>query len=110
MENNSDTKVLAITVNAGFSTEAMELARAEGALGATIINTRSEGATHESFLGITVDTEREMLLILIDSPTADKIMAAVDAQMGVNSPAQGSCFTLPVEKSTKINRFPSGVV
>ena len=41
MENNSDTKVLAITVNAGFSTEAMELARAEGALGATIINTRS---------------------------------------------------------------------
>ena len=98
-------KVLTVVVNAGFSAEAMEIAREQGAKGATIINARGEGVVHKSFMGITVDSEREMLLILIESAIADKVMAALQEKMGMDSPAQGVCYTMPVERMTAINNF-----
>lgn len=107
MNCGNETKVLFIAVNAGFSDEAMTLARAEGAKGATILNARSEGVMHKSVLGITVDSEREMLMILIDGATAEKIMEAIKEKMGVESPAQGVCFYVPTGKTTVINNFPA---
>ena len=106
MENKSITKALYIVVNAGFSDDVMEIARAAGAKGATIMNARGEGAIHKSFMGITVDSEKEILLILIDDETAQKIMDAVKEKAGVNSPAKGVCFTTAVERTTLINDFP----
>ena len=106
MESGSDTKALMIVINAGFSDEIMDVARAAGAKGATIMNARGEGAMHKSVMGITVDSEKEMLLMLIDGATAEKIMTAVKEHMGIASPAHGVCFTLPVERTTVINNFP----
>jgi len=109
MESSSETKALFIVVNAGFSDDIMDIARAVGAKGATIINARGEGAMHKSFMGITVDSEKEILLILIDSETARKIMEAIKEKAGVASPAHGICFALPVEATTIINNFPAQI-
>jgi len=109
MESAENTKALFIIINAGFSAEVMDVARAAGAKGATIINARGEGLTHKSFMGITLDSEKEMLLILIDEETAKDIMAAIKEKMGVNSLAHGVCFTLPVGKKTLINNFPNPI-
>jgi len=106
MESSGDIQALMIVINAGFSTEVMDVARAAGAKGATIMNARGEGLMHKSFLGITLDSEKEMILMLMDTETADKVMAAVKAEMGVNSLAHGICFTMPVGKTTVINNFP----
>ena len=104
----SDTKALYIVVNAGFSGEVMDVAREAGAKGATIINARGEGIMHKSFLGITVDSEKEIILILIDEETSVKIMNAVKDSLGVHTPAQSICFTVPVSKTTALNNFVSG--
>ena len=105
MNHSGDIKALFIIVNAGFSAMAMEIARAEGTKGATIINARGEGARQQSIMGITVDAEREMILCLIDSATADKVMAAIKEKAGRDSPANGICFTMPIERTTIINDF-----
>jgi nitrogen regulatory protein PII len=93
-------KALFIVVNAGFVDEIIDIARAEGARGATIINARGEGLNVEKIMGITVDSEKEMVLSLVDEDTAEKIMAAVKEKAGICTPAHGVCFMLPVEKMT----------
>ena len=100
MEN---MKALFIIVNSGFSEEVIDLARKEGARGATIINARGAGVNIEKIMGITVDSEREIVLSLVDSETAEKVMNAVKGKAGIISPAHGICFTLPVDEMTSLS-------
>jgi len=97
---------LYIIINAGHAEDVMELARAAGAKGATILNARGGAAVQKTLMGITVDAEKEILLILVDKATADGIMIVVKEKAGVQTPAQGVCFTVPVEQTTLINQFP----
>ena len=106
MENTSDTAALFIVINAGFSAEVMDIARNSGAKGATIMNARGEGLMRKSVLGITVDSEKELLLMLIERDVAENIMRAVKESFGMHTPAHGICFTMPVGSSTVINNFP----
>ena len=92
-------KALFIVVNAGFCEEVMELARGAGIRGMTALTARGEGTHHESFMGITVDTEKEMLLSITDSETAEKTMAVLKEKAGIKTPAHSICFTMPVEKT-----------
>ena len=100
----SDIKALYIVVNAGFADEVIEIARECGAGGATILNARGEGSMHKSFMGITVDAEKELVLSLVRKDVAKKIMVAVREKAGLKSPASGVCFTVPVDSITKINK------
>ena len=103
----SNTKILYIIVNAGFSAEVMDVAREAGARGATIINARGEGVAHKSVMGITLDSEKEILMLLMEADTAASVMAAVKEKAGIHSPSQSICFTVNVERNTLINNFPA---
>ena len=98
MEKVGNLKALYIIVNAGFADKVVEIAREAGAVGATILNARGIGPVHKSIMGITVDTEKEMVLTVVDGDTAEKIMAAIKEKAGLKSPASGICFIMPVEK------------
>ena len=106
METTNDIKALYMVFNAGFSDEAIKIARTAGAGGATVFNARGEGATHKSLMGITIDSEKEIVLSLVSKEVAEKIMAEIKEKMGLKSPANGICFTLPVENITK-NSLPT---
>ena len=103
MEQNNCTKSLFIIVNAGYADNVIEIVRGEGAGGATILNARGSGPKHEVFMGITIDTEKEIILCLADQHTSEKIMAAVKEKAGTKTPAHGVCFTLSVDKMVGIN-------
>ena len=103
MENTAAVKALFMIVNAGFAEDVIDIARAAGIKGATIFNTRGEGAHHESFFGITVDTEKEMIMSVTSADTAERAMAAVKEQAGITTPAHSVCFTLPIEKMVGIS-------
>lgn len=95
-----DMKALFIVVNSGFAEEITDIAREQGARGATILHARGVGLNVEKILGITVDTDREMILSLVEAPIAEKVMAAVKEKADVKSPAHGICFMMPVEAMT----------
>jgi hypothetical protein len=103
MENDT-IKALYIIVNAGFSGEAAEIARDCGAGGATIINARGATAQFKSPVDIAYDTEREIIISLVPADIAGKIMAAIKERIGINTPAHGLCYTLPVNKMTLLNK------
>lgn len=96
----NELKALYVIVNAGFSQEVVEIARAVGATGATIINARGSVAKPKTILGITIDTEKEIVLSVVKKEVAIKIMTEIKEKAGVGTPAHGLCFFLPVEMST----------
>ncbi len=95
-----ELKALYIIVNAGFSSEIVDIARAHGAGGATILNARGSAAKPQTILGITIDTEKEIVLSIVEKETAAAIMQAVKEKAGIGTPAHGLCFSMPVEMST----------
>ena len=107
MENNNEDitetskgggmKALFMVMNAGFANDVLDSAREVGVQGATIFNARGEGAHLESILGVTIDTEKDLVLCLTDEATAEKAMAIVKEKFGVKTPAHSICFTMPVD-------------
>ncbi len=95
-----ELKALYIIVNAGFSSEIVDIARAHGAGGATILNARGSAAKPQTILGITIDTEKEIVLSIVEEEVARKIMDTVKEKAGIGTPAHGLCFFMPVELST----------
>ena len=85
-------------VKKGFSETAMSAARGAGARGGTVLNARGTGsaeATH--FLGMTIEPEKEILLILTETEARDEIMKAINRAAGLNTPGNGIAIALPVE-------------
>ncbi|MDR3263855.1 MAG: P-II family nitrogen regulator [Clostridiales bacterium] len=103
---SENIKALFIVVNAGFSTEAVEIARQCGAKGATIINARGTAGVNYKLSGINYEPEKEMILSLVSESVAEKIMNAVRDKTGISTPAHGICFSMPVEKMTLLNKTP----
>ena len=85
-------------LNRGCSDDFMNTARKAGATGGTVINAR--GQAHEGavkFFGISVQEERELVIILTSRDKRESIMRAVCEAHGLNSKAQGIVFSLPVD-------------
>ena len=96
MTTNNHEVIFAI-VNSGFAEEAMEVARANGARGGTIINAR--GVAREdaaAFFGITIHAEKEMLMMVVEKTIRDDVLNALYKEMGMGKKAQGIAFSLPV--------------
>lgn len=95
-----ELKALYVIVNAGFSAEVVEIARSLGSTGATIINARGSVAKPKTILGITIDTEKEIVLSVVEKDKAIAIAQAIKERAGAGTPAHGLCFFMPVEMAT----------
>jgi hypothetical protein len=91
-------------MNQGFSDEVMACAREAGARGGTVINARGlnvGGAV--KFFGVSVQEERELLLILTGSEEKTAIMEAISDKHGLKSKANAIVFSLPVDQVMSLN-------
>ncbi|MCL2270986.1 MAG: hypothetical protein FWC24_06550 [Treponema sp.] len=98
MTDETAYELIISIINHGFSDEFMKTARMAGASGGTIINAR--GSAHEGvvkFFGISVQEEKEIIIILTTNEKKTAIMRAVCEAHGLNSPANGMVFSLPVD-------------
>jgi hypothetical protein len=85
-------------INQGYSDEFMTAAREAGAAGGTVINAR--GLAHEGavrFFGVSVQDEKEIVIILTSREKKVPIMQAVSQICGITSKAEGIVFSLPVD-------------
>ena len=93
--------LLVCIVNAGFSQNVMEAARAAGARGGTIIRGRgSANPEAEEFFNISIQPDKEVVLILVTNEMKDAVMTAVFKNSGLSTDGQGIAFSLPVERTT----------
>jgi len=91
-------------INHGFSEEFMNVAKEAGATGGTVVHAR--GLAHEGpvkFFGISVQEEREIVLVLTNREKKLPIMEAVSRSCGITTKAEGLIFSLPVENVMGLN-------
>lgn len=103
-------EVIFCIVNAGFSDAAMDAARECGARGGTVINARGTATPEvEKHFNITVQPEKEIVMIIVDRAIKDNILHALYQKVGLNSEAQGIAFSLPVDKTVGLTEAKSEV-
>ena len=91
-------EVIFCIVNAGFSEAVMEAAREFGARGGTVIRARGTANQEaEKKFGITIQPEKEAVMILVKSEIKDAILHALYKAVGLKTPGQGIAFSLPVD-------------
>jgi len=88
--------ILAV-INQGYKEDVMAVAREAGAKGGTVIHGRNVGMEGmDKFLGISIEPEKDILLIVTDRDDKPKIMRAINQAAGSNTECQGFIFSLPV--------------
>lgn len=96
MKTDNHEVIFAI-VNSGYSEEAMDVARANGARGGTILHARGVAREKEAaFFGIAIHPEKEIIMIVVEKKIKNDVMNALYREMGMSKKAQGIAFSLPV--------------
>lgn len=93
----SDYEVIFAIVNEGYAEDVMDVARAQGARGGTILSAR--GVAREeaaAFFGISLNIEKEIVMMVVSKDIKDNILNAIYKEMGMAKKAQGIAFSLPV--------------
>ena len=91
-------EVIFCIVNAGFSDAVMDAAKEFGARGGTVIHARGTANSEaEKLYQITVQPEKEIVMILVPSKIKDTILHALYRAVGLKTPGQGIAFSMPVD-------------
>lgn len=90
--------LVAAIVNRGFSGNVMDAARSAGAAGGTVIRTHRIGTEEVTqFWGLSVQEEKDIVLILAAAADKVKIMRAISEKCGMGSDSKGIVMSLPVD-------------
>ena len=97
-------EVIFCIVNKGFADRAMDAARAAGAKGGTILHGRGTASPDaEKLFGITIQPEKEIVMILVAGKIKDAVLKALYDTVGTGTDAQGIAFTMPVEQTVGLS-------
>ena len=101
-------EVIFVIVNAGFAEEAMDVARAEGVRGGTILGARGVAREQEAaFFGITIQPEKEILMMVVEKDSKERVLNALYSQLGMAKQAKGIAFSLPVSDVAGLVQIPA---
>ena len=91
-------EVVICIVNAGYSELVMDAAREVGARGGTVIHAKGTANKEaEEYFKITIQPDKEMVLILVPEDIKDKVLHAIYQSAGLKSEGQGIAFSLAVD-------------
>lgn len=97
------THMILAICNNGYADEVMEVAKTVGAKGGTILHGR--GSVQKDalqFLSITIEPEKDVVIIIAGSEKND-IIQAVATNLGVGTKAHTICLSLPVDGVAGLN-------
>lgn len=112
-EDEQEKEVKAVTpkfsliitiVEQGFVEQVMDAAKSAGATGGTLLHARGIGREEaETFLGASLQTEKEVVTILAERSMHREIMERINSSCGVLCEAKGVVFSLPVDEIVGIS-------
>lgn len=98
-------EMIVCIVNAGFSEAVMDAAKEFGARGGTVLSARGTAAQEaEKIFKITIQPEKEMVMILVPTKLRDDILHALYRSVGLKTPGQGIAFSLPVDSAVGLTQ------
>ena len=103
-KNAVDFDLIVAIIGRGFADYVVSSARDAGATGATILYGRGTADADKQVLGISLQPEREIVLILVKKSDRRKIMQAISDKTSLMEEGRGFCFSLPVSDVFGIKR------
>ncbi len=98
MDSQRNFDLILTIVNRGFADLVMDAAKEAGAHGGTVLHARGSGIREaEKFLGITIQPEKEVILILVHRRDKLPVMQNICKKAGLTSKGKGLVFSLPVD-------------
>ena len=108
METLSGYEMIMCIVNAGFSETVMDAAKEVGARGGTVIHARGTANKEaEQFFNISIQPEKEIVMILVPVAIKDDVLHALYRSAGLKTEGHGIAFSLPVDDVVGISSAPS---
>ena len=95
--------ILAI-VGRGFADYVVSSAREAGATGATILYGRGTADSDKHVMGISLQPEREVILILVKKTDRRKVMQEIAEKTSLLEEGRGLCFSVPVSNVYGLKR------
>ncbi len=93
----TEQELLVVISNQGYSEQVMDAARKAGARGGTVIHARGTGQEKaERFLGISLASEKDIILIVTPSEKKTEMMQEIMHEAGTGTKAGAIVFALPV--------------
>ena len=103
---NFSHELIYVILNEGCSDMVMAAARPAGATGGTVLAGKGTGAREsEKFLGISLASEKDVVLIVAEKTKKAGIMKAVMEKTGPGTDAAAICFSLPVTAVEGLRRI-----
>ena len=103
---NTTHELIVVILNEGCSDMVMAAARPAGATGGTVLNGKGTGAREsEKFLGISLASEKDVVLIVAEKAKKAAIMKAIMKNAGPGTEAAAICFSLPVTNVEGLRRI-----
>lgn len=89
--------------NAGFSGEVIDIARAVGVKGGTVVHARGTASKKaEETFKITINPEKDLLIMAVQSKIKDDVLKAIYDRAGIGTNAGTVAFSLPITSSIGI--------
>ncbi|MCM8855452.1 MAG: P-II family nitrogen regulator [Candidatus Thiodiazotropha sp.] len=99
-------KLIIALVEDSMTEKVLEAARSAGATGSTVINhARGEGVEQsKTFLGLTLDTQRDVLLLLVEEHLSRAILEKIsEAGQFEAKPGNGIAFQIDIEDAVGVS-------
>lgn len=96
-EFNYNYEIILAIANEGYTDNVMDAARAAGARGGTVLHGKGTGSKDaEKFFGVSIASEKEVIMIVAKSAEKTAIMKSIVSQAGVGTEAGAVVMSLPV--------------
>lgn len=90
-------ELIVTIVSNGYYDRVMDAAKSVGAKGGTVIHAKGLGSSEMvKFLGITIQPEKDLVLILTDKSKKSLMMEKIAEQAGICTEGKGISFSVPI--------------
>lgn len=94
---NTEHQLIIVITEPGYTNMVMDAARSAGAYGGTVIHAKGTGMElAEKFMGVSLASEKELVLIVTKTEQKNPIMQAIMKEAGLQTKAKSIVFSLPV--------------
>ena len=98
MDAEKTNSLILIAANQGYTEDILDIARSLGARGGTILRARWSGDNHfEQYHSMTLQSEKEVIAIVVPTELRNPIMDAVNSQFGMGTEAQAVVLSMKVD-------------
>jgi len=98
MASENKHSLILISVNQGYTENVLDTAKSLGARGGTILRARWSGAkTLEKYQALSIQSEKEVIIIVVPNELRNGIMDAVNREHGMRTEAQAVVCSMNVD-------------